>query len=242
MSPLHCNTVQEALWERAASAGPAPLSPALVEHMSSCPACQSERRAVADLLESSRTLADPEPPLDIWDGFEERMWRSIGGNPVSRAWGGWGRRVVGLAAMLVLGFGLGAVAMRVARPGADEVATAERRDRLAEDIRTGLANDARLQSYFDELQSILVAYRATDQDPSMDVFRRSLPSGMVAGPAAPSEADRQRLERQRTTREQLRSLVLGMLVTEIESESHGFAYIDRRVASIAGQQLLYFIH
>ena len=32
------------------------------------------------------------------------------------------------------------------------------------------------------------------------------------------------------------------LVTEIESESHGFAYIDRRVASIAGQQLLYFIH
>ena len=32
------------------------------------------------------------------------------------------------------------------------------------------------------------------------------------------------------------------LVTEIESESHGFAYLDRRVASIAGQQLLYFIH
>ena len=113
---------------------------------------------------------------------------------------------------------------------------------MAEDIRTGLANDARLRSYFDELEDILVAYRATDQDPSMDVFRRSLPSGMVAGPAVPSEADRQRLERQRATREQLRSLVLGMLVTEIESESHGFAYIDRRVASIAGQQLLYFIH
>ena len=242
MSPLHCNTVQEALWERAASAGPAPLSPALVEHMSRCPACQSERRAVADLLEASRTLADPEPPLDIWDGFEERMWRSIHGNPISRAWGRWGRRVVGLAAMLVLGFGLGAVAMRVARPGADDAATIERRDRLAGDIRGELANDARLQSYFDELQSILVAYRASDQDPTMDVFRRSLPSGMVAGPAAPSEADRQRLERQRATREQLRSLVLGMLVTEIESESHGFAYIDRRVASIAGQQLLYFIH
>jgi hypothetical protein len=33
-----------------------------------------------------------------------------------------------------------------------------------------------------------------------------------------------------------------MLVSEIESESHGFAYLDRRVASIAGQQLLYFIH
>jgi hypothetical protein len=210
--------------------------------MSRCPACQTERRAVADLLESSRTLADPEPPLDIWDGFEERLWRSIRGNRVSRAWSGWGRRVVGLAAMLVLGFGLGAVAMRIARPGADDVATAERRDRLTEDIRTGLANDARLQSYFDELESILVAYRASDQNPSMDVFRRSLPSGMVAGPAAPSEADRQRLERQRATREQLRSLVLGMLVTEIESESHGFAYIDRRVASIAGQQLLYFIH
>lgn len=243
MSPLHCNTVQEALWERAASAGPAPLSPTLVDHMSKCPACQSERRAVAELLEASRTLADPEPPLDIWDGFEERMWREIhGGSPVSRAWGRWGRRVVGLAAMLVLGFGLGAVAMRLARPGADDVATVERRDRLAEDIEAGLRNDARLQSYFDELQSILVAYRASDQDPSMDVFRRSLPSGMVAGPAAPSEADRQRLERQRATREQLRSLVLGMLVTEIESESHGFAYIDRRVASIAGQQLLYFIH
>jgi|SRR5687768_1673587 len=242
MSPLHCNTVQEALWERAASAGPAPLSPVLVDHMSRCPACQSERRAVAELLEASRTMADPEPPLDIWDGFEDRMWREIRGNPVSRAWGRWGRRVVGLAAMLVLGFGLGAVAMRVVRPHADEVATAERRDRLAEDIQAGLANDARLQSYFDELQSILVAYRASDQDPSMDVFRRSLPSGMVAGPAAPSEADRQRLERQRATREQLRSLVLGMLVTEIESESHGFAYIDRRVASIAGQQLLYFIH
>ncbi|HET6639685.1 MAG TPA: hypothetical protein VFH82_13005 [Gemmatimonadota bacterium] len=242
MSPLHCNTVQEALWERAASAGPAPLSPALVEHMSSCPVCQSERRAVAELLEASRALADPEPPLDIWDGFEEQLWRSIRGNPVSRAWGRWGRRAIGLAAMLVLGFGLGAVAMRVARPGGDDVATVERRDRLAGDIEAGLRNDARLQSYFDELQSILVAYRASDQDPSMDVFRRSLPSGMVAGPAAPSEADRQRLERQRATREQLRSLVLGMLVTEIESESHGFAYIDRRVASIAGQQLLYFIH
>ena len=242
MSPLHCNTVQEALWERAASAGPARLSPALVAHMSSCPACQSERRAVGELLESSRTLADPEPPLDIWDGFEERLWRGIRGNPVSHVWGRWGRRVMGLAAMLLLGFGLGAVAMRVARPGAEEVASSERRDRLAQDIQAGLRNDARLQSYFDELQSILVAYRASDQDPSMDVFRRSLPSGMVAGPAAPSEADRQRLERQRATREQLRSLVLGMLVTEIESESHGFAYIDRRVASIAGQQLLYFIH
>lgn len=245
MSPLHCNTVQEALWERAASAGPAPLSPSLVEHMSSCPACRSERRAVAELLEASRALPDPEPPPGIWEGFEERLWRSIDGvqgNPVSRAWERWGRRAIGLAAMLVLGFGMGAVAMRVARPDAGQLATAERRDRVAEEIRAGLRNEARLESYFDELEDILVAYRAGEHDSSMDVFRRSLPSGMVAGPAAPSEADRQRLERQRATREQLRSLVLGMLVSEIESESHGFAYIDRRVASIAGQQLLYFIH
>lgn len=242
MSPLHCNTVQEALWERAASAGPAPLSPALVDHMSKCPACQNERRAVAELLEASRSLTDPEPPADIWDGFQERLWRDIQGSPVSRAWDRWGKSVIRLAAMLVLGFGLGAVAMRVARPDADLAMRAEREQLVAEALQTELQNEARLQSYLDEMQSMLVAYRATDHDPSMDVFRRSLPSGMVAGPGAPSEADRQRLERQRTTREQLRSLVLGMLVTEIESESHGFAYIDRRVASIAGQQLLYFIH
>lgn len=242
MSPLHCNTVQEALWERAAGAGPAPLSPSLVEHMATCTACQSERRAVAELLETSRTLPDPEPPSDIWDGFEERLWRDIHGSSVSRMWGRWGRSVAGLAAMLVLGFGLGAVAMRVARPDAKVVMTAEREGRVMEALETELQNDARLQSYLDEMESILVAYRATDHDPSMDVFRRSLPSGMVAGPGAPSEAERQRLERQRATREQLRALVLGMLVTEIESESHGFAYIDRRVASIAGQELLYFIH
>jgi hypothetical protein len=242
MSPLHCNTVQEALWERAASAGPASLSPSLVEHMSKCPACQSERRAVAELLETSRTLADPEPPADIWDGFEDRLWRDIQGTPVSRVWARWGRSLVGLAAMLVLGFGLGAVAMRVARSDGNAAATAGRQARVEDAIRTELGNEARLASYLDEMENILVAYRATDHDPSMDVFRRSLPSGMVAGPGAPSEADRQRLERQRATREQLRSLVLGMLVTEIESESHGFAYLDRRVASVAGQQLLYFIH
>ncbi|HEY7472794.1 MAG TPA: hypothetical protein VIE68_10660 [Gemmatimonadota bacterium] len=242
MSPLHCNTVQEALWERAASAGPAPLSPALVEHMSKCPACQTERRAVTELLEASRALTDPEPPGDIWDGFGESLWREIHGNPVSRAWGRWGRSLAGLAAMLVLGFGLGAVAMRVARPDADLAVKAEREQRVAEALRAELQNEARLQAYLDEMEAMLVAYRATDHDSSMDVFRRSLPSGMVAGPGAPSEADRQRLEHQRATREQLRSLVLGMLVTEIESESHGFAYIDRRVASIAGQQLLYFIH
>jgi len=242
MSPLHCNTVQEALWESAASAGPVPLSPALVDHMATCPVCQSERRAVAELLDTSRALADPEPSIDIWDGFEERLWRDIQGSPVSRAWGRWGRSLVGLAAMLVLGFGLGAIAMRVARPDADVAMTAERRSRVSETLQAELQNEARLQSYLDEMENILVAYRATDHDPSMDVFRRSLPSGMVAGPGAPSEADRQRLERQRATREQLRSLVLGMLVSEIESESHGFAYIDRRVASIAGQQLLYFIH
>lgn len=242
MSPLHCNTVQEALWERAASAGPASLSPSLVEHMSKCPACQSERRAVAELIEASRSLADPEPPSDIWDGFESRLWRDIQGTPMSRVWARWGRSIVGLAAMLVLGFGLGAIAMRVARSDGDASATADRQARVEDAVRTELGNEARLASYLDEMESILVAYRATDHDPSMDVFRRSLPSGMVAGPGAPSDADRQRLERQRATREQLRSLVLGMLVTEIESESHGFAYLDRRVASIAGQQLLYFIH
>lgn len=242
MSPLHCNTVQEALWESAASAGPVPLSPALVDHMATCPGCQSERRAVAELLDASRAMADPEPPVDIWDDFEERLWRDIHGSPVTRAWGRWGRSLVGLAAMLVLGFGLGAIVMRVARPDADLAVTAERRSHVTETLQTELQNEARLQSYLDEMETILVAYRASDHDPSMDVFRRSLPSGMVAGPGAPSEVDRQRLERQRVTREQLRSLVLGMLVTEIESESHGFAYIDRRVAAIAGQQLLYFIH
>jgi hypothetical protein len=242
MSPLHCNTVQEALWERAASPGPASLSPSLVEHMSKCPACQSERRAVAELIDASRSLADPEPPADIWDGFENRMWRDIHGTPVSRVWARWGRSLVGLAAMLVLGFGLGAVAMRIARSDGDAATTADRQARVEDAIRTELGNEARLASYLDEMENILVAYRATERDPSMDVFRRSLPSGMVAGPGAPSDADRQRLEQQRATREQLRSLVLGMLVTEIESESHGFAYLDRRVASIAGQQLLYFIH
>lgn len=242
MSPLHCNTVQEALWERAASAGPVPLSPALVEHMSTCSACQSERRAVAELLDTSRALADPEPPLEIWEGFGERLWEGIHGGPVSRTWDRWGRSLVGLAAMLVLGFGLGAVAMRVTRPDPDRAMTAERRDQVAQTVQAELENEARIQSYLADMENILVAYRATDHDPSMDVFRRSLPSGMVAGPGVPSEADRQRLERQRATREQLRSLVLGMLVSEIESESHGFAYLDRRVASIAGQQLLYFIH
>lgn len=242
MSPLHCSTVQEALWERAASAGPVPLSPTLVDHLSSCVACQSERRAVADLVDATRALPDPEPPADIWEDFEAELWDRIHGHPLARAWTRWGRSVVGLAAMLLLGFGLGAVAMRIARPDANAGMTAERQARVVETLQAELQNEARLKSYLDEMESILVAYRASDHDPSMDVFRRSLPSGMVAGPGVPSEAERQRLERQRATREQLRSLVLGMLVTEIESESHGFSYIDRRIASVAGQQLLYFIH
>jgi len=242
MSPLHCNTVQEALWERAASAGPVRLSPALVDHLSTCPVCQSERHAVAELLDESRALSDPEPPADIWDGFEERLWSAIHGRPATRLWARWGRSAIGLAAMLFLGFGLGAVAMRIARTDSTPTLTAERGARVIETLQAELQNEARLQSYLHEMETILVAYRASDHDPSMDVFRRSLPSGMVAGPGVPSETDRQRLERQRATREQLRSLVLGMLVTEIESESHGLAYIDRRVASIAGQQLLYFIH
>jgi hypothetical protein len=242
MSPLHCNTVQEALWERAASAGPVPLTPALADHLSTCAVCQSEKRAVAELLEHTRTLADPEAPAGIWDGFEDELWGRLRARPVARTWARWGRSAMGLAAMLVVGFGLGAVAMRIARPDGSAEMTAERQARVTEIVQTELANEARLQSYLNEMESILVAYRASDRDPSMEIFRRSLPSGMVAGPGAPSEAERQRLERQRATREQLRSLVLGMLVSEIESESHGFAYLDRRVASIAGQQLLYFIH
>jgi len=242
MSPLHCNTVQEALWERAASAGPVPLTPTLVDHLSTCATCQSERRAVAELIEASRALPDPGPPTDIWDGFEEDLWDRIHGHPLARAWTHWGRSAIGLAAMLVVGFGLGAVAMRITRPDSNAALTAERQARVVETVQAELENDARLQSYLHEMETILVAYRASDHDASMDVFRRSLPTGMVAGPGVPPEADRERLERQRATREQLRSLVLGMMVTEIESESHGFAYIDRRVASIAGQQLLYFIH
>lgn len=242
MSPLHCNTVQEALWERAATAGPVPLTPTLVDHLSTCATCQSERRAVAELIEASRALPDPGPPAEIWDGFEEELWDRIHGHPLARAWKRWGRSAIGLAAMLVVGFGLGAVAMRIARPDPNAALTAERQARVVETVQAELQNDARLQAYLHEMETILVAYRASDHDASMDVFRRSLPIGMVAGPGVPSEADRERLERQRATREQLRSLVLGMLVTEIESESHGFAYIDRRVASIAGQQLLYFIH
>lgn len=242
MSPLHCSTVHEALWERAASAGPVPLTPALVDHLSTCATCQSEGRAVTELIEASRALSDPEPPAAIWDGFEEELRGRIHGHPLARVWARWGRSAIGLAAMLVVGFGLGAIAMRIARPDSNAALTAERQARVVETVQAELQNDARLQSYLDEMETILVAYRASDHDPSMDVFRRSLPTGMVAGPGVPPEVDRERLERQRATREQLRSLVLGMLVTEIESESHGFAYIDRRVASIAGQQLLYFIH
>ena len=47
MSPLHCSTVREALWERAASPGPAPLSPALaVEEIGRCSGTQFDPECV----------------------------------------------------------------------------------------------------------------------------------------------------------------------------------------------------
>jgi hypothetical protein len=243
MSPLHCNTVQEALWERAASAGPAPLSPTLADHLASCPICQAERVAVRALVDVTASFRDPEPPEDIWDGFEEDLQQRIDkiGAPASSVMKGrWTRRAMALAATLVLGFVLGALSMRISDPDRAAIDPVERDDLLA-DIEAQLGNDARLESYLTEIEDLLVAYRATEHGAAVDLFRRSLPTAMVAGSGVPSEADRSRLEHQRATREQLRSLVLGMLASEVESEAHGFGYLDRRIAAIAGQQLLYFI-
>ena len=102
MSPLHCNTVQEALWERAASSGPAALSPLLADHLGSCGACQRERHAVRELLEVTRMMPDPEPPDNIWDGFEAELQRRIARaeSPLRRAWDQWGRRLSRVAAIL----------------------------------------------------------------------------------------------------------------------------------------------
>lgn len=245
MSPLRCNTIQEALWERAASAGPAPMSPAMTEHLAACPACRGESLAVRELLETARSVPDPEPPVEIWDGFEEELNRAIEGRSggIVRAIGDRLRdrtwRVASMAAALVLAFALGALTSRDA--GTDPAEIAERRDALIAGVRAELGNDARLESYVDEIEDLMVVYRAAEHGSAVETFRQSLPATQVAGPGVPSEGDRNRLERQRAVREQIRTTVIDMLATEIESESHGFDYIDRRIASIAGQQLLYFV-
>lgn len=243
MSPLHCSTVQEALWDRAASTGPAPLSPTLADHLASCPACQAERVAVRALVDVAASLPDPEPPEDIWEGFEEELQSRIdrieSATPILTG-GRWTRRAMAFAATLVVGFALGAISMKISAPDQTAVDAVERQDLLA-GIEAQLGNDARLEAYLTEIEDLLVAYRAAEHGAAVDLFRQSLPTALVAGTGVPSEADRSRLEHQRATREQLRSLVLGMLASEVESEDRGFGYIDRRIAAIAGQQLLYFI-
>ena len=245
MSPLHCNTVREALWERAATAGPEPLSSALADHLSACPSCQAESRAVRELLEVSRRTPEPPAPATIWDGFDielaERLDRVERGGGLREAWEVWGRRTAGLAAVLVAGFALGVFAVRALDSG-EPIATTAASSTLLAELEAELANDARLEFYLDEIEDLLVAYRAAEHGEAVEVFRRSLPATLVAGPGIPSEADRQRLEVQRATREQLRSVVLGMLAGEIDSERRGFGYIDRKIAEIAGQQFLYFVH
>jgi len=239
MTPLHCNTVQEALWERAASSGPAPLSHALAEHLSNCTACKAEQRAVRDLLEVSAAIVDPAPPADVWDRFPEALDREIArARPGTARLDRWSRAALGLAATLVLGFALGAVWMRAIDPAPPTAG-----------LRPGSAatvieepRDPRMDLYLDEIESVLVAYRASEQGDAVDVFRRSVPATMLAGEGAPSEAARQRLEQQRAAREQLRTLVLAMLASEIESERTGFGYIERRIAEIAGQELLILVH
>lgn len=242
MSPLHCSTVREALWERSAGSGPAALSPTLADHLSACTACQAEGRAVRQLIESGRAMLDPAPPPDIWDGFENDLAKRLDGLQGNGAtWRRWGRRSMGMAAVLAVGFALGVLAMRAGGDRSRADLSGET-IRPVEEIPAELANDARLEFYLDEIEDLLVTYRAADRGEALDVFRRSLPATMMAGPALPSESDRQRLEQQRATREQLRSVVLGMLASEIEAERQGFAYLDRRIAEVAGQQLLYFVH
>jgi len=245
MTLLRCNTVQEAIWERAASAGPAPLSSAMVEHMTSCPACRSERRAVEDLVETSRSIEDPPPPDGLWERFDRELDRRLDAldarRSFGRVWDRWGRRLSRFAAVLAVGFGLGVLATEASDDGTP-AASGVRPD-LAASVEAELANDARLESYLADIEDLLVEFRAGERGDAIDAFRGSIdrPVGMVAGPGVPSEADRIRLERQRAAREQIRGLVLGMLASEIESESRGFGYIDRRIAAIAGQQLLYFV-
>jgi hypothetical protein len=215
------------------------LSPALAEHLSSCPACQAEQRAVRDLLEVSAAIVDPAPSADVWEGFPEALDREIArARPGTARLDRWSRAALGLAATLVLGFALGAVWMRAIDPASPtaglppgSAATVFQEPR-----------DPRMDLYLDEIESVLVAYRASEQGDAVDVFRRSVPATMLAGEGAPSEAARQRLEQQRAAREQLRTLVLAMLASEIESERTGFGYIERRIAEIAGQELLILVH
>lgn len=195
---------------------------------------------MGELLEATRRYADPPPPEGFWEDFSdqvnERLEQPSG---VLHVWRRLGWRVAAVAVILVLGFGLGMAAMRsVDRQRQARLAASENRLEL---LRAELRNEARLESYVGEIEELLVAYRATEHGDAVDVFRQSLPSAMVAGSGVPSEADRRRLEEQRVMREQLRTVVLGMLASEIEAERHGFGYLDRRIAEIAGQRFLYFV-
>ncbi len=223
MSPLTCHTVHEALWERAGSAGPAPLSPVLADHLASCPVCQAEGRAVGELLATTRALPDPAPPAGFWNGFDEALARRIaqGDHPIVLAWRRWGSRVTKIAAILVVGVGLGFAAARMTDGGAEE-----RVARQQDALLARLAVDARIENALAEVEERLAASAA---------------SGMVAGSATPSAENAARLEELRAEREELRRLLARVVATEREAESHGFGYLDRRIADIAGQPLLDFI-
>lgn len=225
MSPLKCHTVQEAVWERAGSAGPSSLSPALADHLASCSACQAESRAVGELMAATRALPDPAPPADLWVGFDEELGRALSRAdwPLAAAWRRWGRRAASVAAVLAVGFALGLAAARLSGPSTAEQVAAERDALLA-----ALANDARLEATLAEVEERL----AGDE---------GRPTGMVAGPAVPAAEDAARLAEARAERERLRRLLIGVLASELESESHGFGYLDRRIAGIAGQHFLYFV-
>ena len=226
MSPLKCHTVREAIWERVASAGPAPLTPALADHLASCNGCQVEGRAVADLLEVARTYPTPTPPADIWDGFDEELRRqlSAAGREPS-AWLRWGRRITSMAAVLVVGFALGIAAARLGGSTEGERTAAEQA-LLAE-----LTEDARLEAYRLQIEERLAAERA----------REPLPQGLVAGPGVPSAEAGERMAGGAAERERLRTLLLAALAAELETESRGFGYLDRRIATITGQHFLYLV-
>ncbi len=222
MSPLTCHTVHEALWERAASAGPAALSPALADHLASCPVCQAESRAVGELVAAAKELPDPVPPAGLWDGFDEALARRLdrGDRPLAALWRRWGRRATAAAAVLAVGFGLGFASARMRGPSADDQAARAREELLAR-----LATDARIEGALEHIEERIAA-RA--------------PAAMVAGPAVPSPEEAARLERDRAEREELRRLLTRVLASELEAETRGFSYLDRRIAGIAGEHLLYF--
>lgn len=223
MSPLKCHTVHEAIWERAASAGPAPLSPALAHHLVSCAICQAESRAVAELVELAPALPDAPPPDRVWDGFDEELARRLaGGEPLLGAWRRWGRRAASIAAVLVVGFALGVTAARMATPSVAERAAAERAA-----IFASLAEEARLEAYLASIEERLASQSGAD--------------AFVAGPAAPSAEAGERLVRAAAERERLRRIVLALVAAELEAESYGFGYLDRRIASLAGERFLYIV-